>query len=68
MSHPPEPRIGLSILGTTRVFGIIGRASPYVAAALGAAAAARIASCVKDAGKVGFGGGQFGGAGAGGVW
>ncbi|HKS82800.1 MAG TPA: RHS repeat-associated core domain-containing protein [Candidatus Acidoferrales bacterium] len=63
-----EPKIGLSILGTTRVFGIVGRASPYVAAALGASAVARIASCVKDAGKIGFGGGHFGGAGASGVW
>ena len=40
-----EPRIGLRILGTTRLFGIIGRAAPGISAALFAYDAAAIAYC-----------------------
>jgi hypothetical protein len=40
-----EPRIGVSLLGTTRLFGIVGRAAPFVSAALFAYDAGAIAAC-----------------------
>jgi RHS repeat-associated protein len=40
-----EPRIGVALLGTTRLFGIVGRAAPFVSAALLAYDAGAIAAC-----------------------
>lgn len=61
-----EPKIGVSILGTSRIFGLVGRASSYISAAFTVADIGTIASCVKKAGNVG--GGAFGGGGASGTW
>jgi hypothetical protein len=45
----PGPKLGVSLLGTTRVFGIIGRAAPIVSAALLAYDAASIGYCAYKA-------------------
>lgn len=44
-----EPRIGIRILGTTRLFGVIGRAATGVSAVLFAYDAASIAYCTYEA-------------------
>jgi hypothetical protein len=67
-----EPTMGVRLLGTTRVFGFIGRGAPYVAVAIAVLDVAAISKCVSKSdsgdGFQGFGGGSYGGAGAGGSW
>ncbi len=46
-----EPRIGVRLLGTTRLFGVIGRAAPIVSAALFTYDAASIGYCTYEAVK-----------------
>jgi hypothetical protein len=46
-----EPRIGVRLLGTTRLFGVIGRAAPGISAALFAYDAATIGYCTYQAVK-----------------
>jgi len=45
------PRLAAPLLGTTRLFGVIGRAAPYVSAALFAYDAASIGYCAYESGK-----------------
>lgn len=44
-----EPRLGVRLLGTTRIFGLIGRAAPFVSAALFAYDAISIGYCAYQA-------------------
>jgi RHS repeat-associated protein len=46
-----EPRLGTAILGTTRVFGIVGRAAPFISAALFAYDVASIGYCAYKSGQ-----------------
>lgn len=46
------PKIGMNILGTTRLFGVVGRAAPFVSGALGILDARLIGTCMDQ--KLGY--------------